>query len=81
MRSAPVELRQANEDDVPVISCSFLVFADVLECGSNPCLNGATCMEGTNAFLCNCDIGWEGTNCETGKLDSHSLLGHSSLIH
>ncbi|XP_050313173.1 cubilin-like isoform X2 [Anthonomus grandis grandis] len=35
------------------------------ECASNPCKNGATCLDLYNAFLCQCQTGWEGETCET----------------
>ena len=41
--------------------------AEILECNSNPCLNGATCFEGINGYLCQCPDGYEGTHCETGE--------------
>ena len=41
------------------------VVADVLECASNPCLNGAVCNEGANGYTCTCATGFTGTNCET----------------
>ena len=32
-----------------------------------PCQHGGTCEDGTNAYMCHCDIGYQGNNCETGK--------------
>lgn len=32
-------------------------------CDSNPCLNGGTCKDVFNKFLCMCDSGWEGDQC------------------
>ncbi|XP_071789471.1 uncharacterized protein [Asterias amurensis] len=34
-------------------------------CLSNPCLNGATCLTGTNSYVCSCTAGFTGTNCQT----------------
>lgn len=36
---------------------------DINECSSNPCLNGATCVNGLNQWSCNCVPGFNGTNC------------------
>ncbi|XP_072033776.1 uncharacterized protein [Amphiura filiformis] len=37
---------------------------DINECSSNPCRNGATCVNGDNQFRCDCVAGFEGTYCE-----------------
>ncbi|KAL3856722.1 hypothetical protein ACJMK2_011445 [Sinanodonta woodiana] len=34
------------------------------ECGSNPCLNGGACRQGSNRFDCTCLPGYIGTRCE-----------------
>ncbi|XP_073528886.1 fibulin-7 [Phyllobates terribilis] len=36
---------------------------DIRPCSSQPCLNGGTCVEGTNQYKCNCPPEWRGTNC------------------
>ena len=41
--------------------------SDVNECASDPCLNGASCEDGVNGFICECPDGFTGVNCETGK--------------
>ena len=33
---------------------------EVLECGSSPCLNGATCHDLVGSFFCSCPSGYEG---------------------
>ena len=40
---------------------------DINECASSPCQNGGTCTDLPNGYTCQCNIGWTGTNCETGK--------------
>jgi len=47
----------------------FSSVLDINECSSNPCQNGATCIEGINAFTCTCSPGYAGTTCETGTQD------------
>ncbi|XP_019640040.1 PREDICTED: fibropellin-1-like, partial [Branchiostoma belcheri] len=37
---------------------------DIGECLSDPCQNGATCVDRTNYYICVCAPGWEGTHCE-----------------
>ena len=43
-----------------------LIASDKNECSPDPCLNGATCVDGVNQYTCNCVPGYTGTNCETG---------------
>ena len=40
---------------------------DIDECSSNPCENGATCIDGDNKYTCSCAAGFNGDNCETSK--------------
>lgn len=42
---------------------------DVNECNSNPCLNGATCIDNVASFTCSCPIGLTGMLCETNIND------------
>ena len=34
------------------------------ECGSNPCQNGATCIDGSDQYACRCPLGYTGVRCE-----------------
>lgn len=36
------------------------------ECASSPCQRGAECIDGDNKYICDCPVGYEGTNCEIG---------------
>jgi Notch-like protein len=38
--------------------------ADILECGSDPCVFGA-CIEGVNGYTCECQSGYSGVHCQT----------------
>ena len=40
---------------------------DINECDSNPCQNGASCVNQQNAYACTCTGGWQGTDCNIGK--------------
>ena len=46
--------------------CFSLLFSDVNECSSDPCLNGASCTDLVSGYECTCAGGYEGDNCETG---------------
>ncbi|KAH3831279.1 hypothetical protein DPMN_104541 [Dreissena polymorpha] len=39
---------------------------DIDECATNPCKNGASCINGQNQYTCTCAAGWQGTNCDHG---------------
>ena len=45
-----------------------ILSAFIDECASSPCQNGGTCVDDINSYSCNCDVGYEGTNCETGNI-------------
>lgn len=45
----------------------FIFPADVNECQSHPCQNGANCTDKINGYLCMCVPGFVGINCEIGK--------------
>ena len=34
---------------------------EIIECASNPCQNGATCVDLVNGYTCNCVAGFTGT--------------------
>ena len=36
------------------------------DCAANQCLNGATCVDGNDQFLCECADGYRGIYCEAG---------------
>ncbi len=44
-----------------------MCLVDIDECLSNPCRNGSTCIQGINAFTCQCPTGFTGQTCDTGK--------------
>ena len=50
----------------PYFCLLFSPAIDVDECLSEPCLNGATCTDLIGYYRCECDLGYDGTNCETG---------------
>ena len=45
-------------------------FTDTDECSSGPCENGANCVDGINKYSCECPTGYEGTLCETGRIET-----------
>lgn len=50
---------------ISFIYLSLSHFFCVLDfCQSNPCMNGATCVNGDGNYTCNCDSNHNGTHCE-----------------
>ena len=46
----------------------FFCRIDVDECSSNPCLNGGCCTDQVNGYVCSCQPGYAGAQCQTSKL-------------
>ena len=47
---------------------NMVYFAEIDECDSSPCQNGAACDEdGVAAFSCNCLAGYTDVICSTGR--------------
>ena len=56
--------------NVPIVKHVYVV--EINECDSNPCEHGATCTDAVNRYICKCDPGYEGVNCETSMSDIRS---------
>lgn len=46
-----------NDDDI----------SDINECLQSPCVHGQ-CSDTLGSYRCTCDVGWTGTNCQTGNV-------------
>lgn len=44
-----------------------MYIVDINECLSNPCVNGADCINTPGGYTCNCKDGWTGLNCANGQ--------------
>ena len=51
--------------------------AEINECISSPCMNGASCADAVKSYTCGCVDGYTGTHCETGS--SLTMTTNSSL--
>lgn len=40
--------------------------SDIDECGSSPCVNGATCNDNVHSYSCTCASGYGGDRCDRG---------------
>lgn len=47
------------------MAAATLTVREIDECFSNPCLNGGTCVDQVNGYVCNCRLGYKGNNCQT----------------
>ncbi|KAK7828750.1 hypothetical protein U0070_006535 [Myodes glareolus] len=70
---APVCLGSV-ETSVNWVRCSWLKSYDFDECHSNPCRNGATCVDGFNTFRCLCLPSYVGALCEQGSALPYHLM-------
>ena len=61
-----IPLSYYNTILITIIDKIWILPAAIDECVSRPCQNGGTCVDGNNSYTCNCDLGYEGVNCETG---------------
>ena len=57
-----------------------ILLAEINECWSNPCVNGATCTDHVGSYSCQCVPGYEGTNCQ-GKLNLNQLAYKRTSWH
>ena len=55
-------------------------FTDIDECMSEPCQNGASCVDDINSYNCTCAAGFEGSNCENGETMSNYLQSPHMFI-
>ena len=50
------------------------ISSEINECDSNPCQNGGTCGDGIASFSCSCPTGYEGDQCQMGKIKDVTYL-------
>ena len=48
------------------INNSNILIPDLDECESDPCRNNGTCLDKLGKYVCTCDNGFTGKNCEIG---------------
>ena len=55
---------------------SFFLFfvTDIDECSSNPCLNGGTCTDQVNGYVCSCQAGYTGSQCQSRTLPTYRKI-------
>ena len=60
----------------------FSLPPDIDDCASNPCLNGATCLDEVYGYNCSCVVGFTGYNCQIGRhIFSKLQSTDSEMIH
>jgi Notch-like protein len=50
-----------------------LYSTDIDECSTSPCVNG-NCMDEINGYICTCNPGYEGPDCEIGMTWNGSTI-------
>jgi len=61
--------------------CVFLMFPDIDECNSSPCVHKGTCIDGVNSFTCSCVEGYTGRDCETGIQKNKCVEYNTYLVY
>ena len=46
---------------------TIVFITDINECSSNPCLNGGSCTDQVNGYICKCRPRYAGAQCQTSK--------------
>lgn len=61
---------------------TLLSVTDFDDCVNHTCAHGATCVDGTNNYSCNCLAGYTGERCETGKvwIGTRGLFGKVAVV-
>ena len=62
---------QTSLKSLDSLKASIKFFGDVIaknNCDPNPCQNGGICEDLVNTYLCNCEPGFTGYNCEDSKI-------------
>ena len=60
---------------IHVMFCKTIIFAFIMsslsteidECSSDPCQNGGFCLDRIDSYVCACQPGFTGTNCDQGE--------------
>ncbi|XP_070177932.1 fibropellin-3-like [Littorina saxatilis] len=55
---------ESTEQPLPDSSLDFKCYVPD-ECVSDPCQNGATCVDQVNGYLCQCALGYTDSQCQT----------------
>ena len=62
-----------SKSDNPHVS---VLCVELDPCDSQPCQNGGNCFRSGDAYayICSCLVGYDGTNCETGKTTTRTIF-------
>ncbi len=66
----------------PGVNCEI----NIDECDSNPCLNGAACVDGINNYTCSCIPGFAGRNCQINidecevRIHTYKMIPHRTVL-
>ena len=47
----------------------YFIYIDINECSSEPCLNGGSCEDEEDGYVCTCADGYTGDECQFGTLE------------
>ncbi|XP_061097082.1 vitamin K-dependent protein C [Conger conger] len=58
----------------------WTVYTDGNQCEKNPCVNG-TCVDQFQSYVCKCDLGFEGRNCDRNSTASNCTVDNGDCDH
>ena len=70
IENEPVIVRYFKKNDFHQPKSVFFLSIDIDECLSEPCANNASCVDAVNGYTCQCEEGFTGQDCRTGRLES-----------
>ena len=62
-----------KENQLPTFNISILYYAEINECVDVTCNNGS-CVDQVNSYTCDCNDGYTGEHCETGRFYAMSFF-------
>jgi len=58
----------------------LLLYSEINQCVSDPCLNGGSCADQVNGYVCYCKNGYTGFHCASGEYNSSFDEIHSGSL-
>jgi hypothetical protein len=71
---------EVSTPDIGFYGCEIALGSPICQpvddCAGDPCQNGGTCIDGIDAYSCECLLGYEGDDCEQAAVDYSDVTIH-----